>query len=99
RQETFVDGIELVAVLGIFLLLHERRRRVRDLVAFDDAMACWNAEARAVILNVQGRGVEHLPDALAVWRPFAGLGRCIGGLRRDWIGREHAAREGKDRRG
>src|SRR5262245_7857352 len=85
RQKAFVDGIARVAVLEILLLLRERRWSVRDLVALDDAVARWNAEARAVILNVPRRRIDDLPDALQVRLPFTRFRWrvCAGGLCRD----------------
>src|SRR5262249_42187414 len=66
-----------VRVVLLFLL--KRRRRVRDLVAFDDALSRGNAEPCAVILNIPCRGIEHLPEAGDVRLTVCSLGRRVCG--------------------
>src|SRR2546421_8221577 len=97
RQNALVLRIERLAVLEVLLLLRERLGAVGNLVPLDHATACGNTEARAVILQVPGGGVQHLPDALQVGLPLARAGWRVGsrgGLRRAWSRREHEGRSG-----
>src|SRR2546421_1313224 len=97
RQNALVLRIERLAVLEVLLLLRERLGAVGNLVPLDHATACGNTEARAVILQVPGGGVQHLPDALQVGLALARAGWRVGsrgGLRRAWSRREHEGRAG-----
>ena len=86
-------GVERVPLLEVLLLLGCRPRLIGNLVADDDADAGPHARAGVVILEVIGRGVEHLPEpgeiGHAVRRPL----RCLGERRRSRQP-EHADRDG-----